>query len=160
MKFKHLVEINDPLNPLIDTLTHDQLWQGLVLRAEMPTLFIPWMDRCEVLERDPGSMLRETHFGELVVRDRVTFIPQRQVCYHVPQQGDIPMSMLTMTIEEPQPGILYVRFEYDDGKEDTEEGVDAFYDDFRRSAYEEADIDTIRMIRQLAAEGRLDGPLM
>ena len=41
MKFEHLVEINDPMNPLLDTLTREQLWHGLVLRAEQPKLFIP-----------------------------------------------------------------------------------------------------------------------
>jgi hypothetical protein len=30
------------------------------------------------------------------------------------------------------------------------------YDEFRKSAYQEADIDTIRILRQLAADGRLD----
>ena len=34
MKFEHLIEINDPLNPLIDTLSLEQVWRGLVLRAE------------------------------------------------------------------------------------------------------------------------------
>ena len=34
MRYEHLVQINDPLMPLLDTLTRNQLWQGLVLRAE------------------------------------------------------------------------------------------------------------------------------
>jgi len=37
--------------------------------------------------------------------------------------------------------------------------MDAFYNEFRRSAYQEADIDTIRIIRQLAEEGRLNLPV-
>ncbi|MHA0111691.1 AtaL-like protein, partial [Klebsiella pneumoniae] len=41
MKFNHLIQINDPLNPLIDSLTREQLWRGLVLRAESPRLFMP-----------------------------------------------------------------------------------------------------------------------
>ena len=36
MRFEHLVEVNDPLNPLIDTLTLNQIWQGLVLRVREP----------------------------------------------------------------------------------------------------------------------------
>ena len=64
-----------------------------------------------------------------------------------------------MTIEEPSPGALFVRFEYDDHAGDIESTEEAFYNEFRRSAYLEADIDTIRMIRQLADEGQLDGPL-
>ena len=34
LNFEHLVQVNDPLNPLAETLTREQLWQGLVLRAE------------------------------------------------------------------------------------------------------------------------------
>jgi hypothetical protein len=30
------------------------------------------------------------------------------------------------------------------------------YDEFKKSAYEEADIDTIRVVRQMASEGKLD----
>jgi len=154
MKFSHLIEINDPLNPLIDPLTRAQLWRGLVLRAEKPRAFVPWLDRCNILDRSEASISRELHYGELIVHDRVTYVPQDQVRYHVPQQKDIPESTLTMTIEEPEPDILFVRFEYDDGTAEAAE-MDAFYNEFRRSAYQESDIDTIRIIRQMAEEGRL-----
>ncbi|HEV2612577.1 MAG TPA: SRPBCC family protein [Noviherbaspirillum sp.] len=158
MKFTHLVEINDPLNPLIDSLTRDQLWRGLVLRAEKPLAFVPYLDKCNILDRSTLSISRELHYGELVVHDRVTFLPQEQVRYHVPQQKDIPASSLTMTIEEPEVDVFYVRFEYDDGATEEADTADAFYNEFRRSAYQESDIDTIRTIRQMAGEGRLDGP--
>jgi hypothetical protein len=155
MKFAHLVEINDPLNPLIDPLSRAQLWRGLVLRAETPMAFVPYLDRCTVLEKSALSMLRELHYGDLVVRDRVTFLPQQQVVYHVPPQKGIPESRLTMTIEEPEPDIFFVRFEYDDGANAEQDTADAFYNDFRRSAYQESDIDTIRLIREMADDGRL-----
>jgi hypothetical protein len=160
MKFNHLVEINDPLNPLIDSLNREQLWQGLVLRAETPKMFVPWLDSCEVLDRSAESVSRELRYGTLVVRDNVTFVPQQRVHYQVPAQKDIPASSLTMSIEEPEPQVFFVRFEYDDGTGDSENSTEAMYNDFRRSAYEEADIDTIRIIRQLASEGRFDAPLI
>lgn len=155
MKFSHLVEINDLRNPLIAALSREQLWRGLVLRAERPTTFVPHLDSCEVLEKSASSMSRELHYGDLVVRDRVSFLPQQQVVYHVPPQKDIPASKLTVTIEEPQPQAFFVRFEYEDDKSDTAEGEAALYNEFRRSAYKESDIDTIRTIRQMAQEGML-----
>lgn len=158
MKFAHLVEINDPLNPLIDPLSRDQLWRGLVLRAEMPKAFVPWLDQCRILEKSEHSLSRELHYGNLVVRDRVTFLPRQQVVYHVPQQKDIPASSLTMTIEEPESEVFFVRFEYDDGASEAADTADAFYNEYRRSAYQESDIDTIRIIRQMAEGGRLDDP--
>ncbi|NEX63476.1 SRPBCC family protein [Noviherbaspirillum galbum] len=153
MKFAHLVEINDPLNPLIDTLNREQLWRGLVLRAELPKSFIPWLDSCTITEKHESGVSRVCRYGDLTVRDTVTYEPMRQVVYNVPQQNDIPESRLTMTIEEPEKDQFFVRFEYEDDA--PEENMDAFYNDFRKSAYEEADIDTIRVIRQMAELGKL-----
>ncbi len=159
MKFNHLIEINMPDNPLVARLSREQLWRGLVLRAERPTLFQLGLDSCDITERAPQGLSRTLHFGQLVVHDRVRFSPQDHVHYHVPQQAEIPASDLRMTIEEPEPGVLFVRFEYDDHQDADASAEAAFYDDFRREAYKEADIDTIRMIRQLAQDGQLDAPL-
>ncbi|HEY0844765.1 MAG TPA: SRPBCC family protein [Noviherbaspirillum sp.] len=155
MKFAHLIEINDPLNPLVERLSRTQLWRGLMLRAETPTEFVPYLDRCSILERTELSLERELQYGDLVVRDRVTFLPEQRVVYDVPAQKDIPQSRLTMTIEEPEPDIFFVRFEYDDGSGEAEDPAQAMYNDFRRSAYQEADIDTVRTIREMAEAGRL-----
>ena len=155
MKFSHLIVINDPLNPLIEPLTRDQLWQGLVLRAEDPMRFVPHLDQCDLLQRTGDALRRELRYGTLVVRDEVTFSPQQEVRYEVPAQQDIPASSLTMSIGEPQDGLLVVRFDYEDGTPDLAGSMDAFYNEFRRSAYQESDIDTIRIIRRLADEGRL-----
>ncbi|WP_293776065.1 SRPBCC family protein [uncultured Oxalicibacterium sp.] len=156
MQFEHLLEINDPLNPLIDALTRDQLWRGLVMRAEMPKLFVDYLDESTITRTDAG-LQRTLRYAALLVHDVVTFTPQERVHYDVPAQGEIPASSLVVTIEEPQPGALFVRFLYDDGK--PEDDADAFYDEFRRSAYHEADIETIKVIRQLAEEGRLAQPM-
>jgi hypothetical protein len=159
MKFEHLIAINDPLNPLIDPLTRLQLWRGLVLRAESPQLFLPQLDDCQLSERSADAVWRVLRYGELTIRDHVTYIPQLQVRYQVPPQKGIAASSLCMSIEEPQPELLFVRFTYDDGASAAEDAANAMYDDFRRSAYQEADIDTIRLIREMAAEGRFDAPL-
>ena len=159
MKFTHLIEINMPDNPLVMTITREQLWRGLVLRAERPTLFLLGLDACDITARSSSGLSRTLRFGQLVVHDQVSFSPLHHVHYHVPRQDQIPASDLVMTIEEPEPGVLFVRFEYDDHNPAQETDEESFYNDFRREAYKEADIDTIRMIRQLAQEGQLDAPL-
>ena len=159
MKFTHLIEINAADNPLIAPLSREQLWRGLVLRAERPTLFVIGLDTCEITQRSDHALSRTLQFGQLKVRDEVRFQPLQHVHYHVPRQDDIPVSDLTMTVEEPHPGALFVRFEYDDHQPDIGGDEAAFYNEFRREAYKEADIDTIRVIRQLAAEGQLDAPM-
>lgn len=156
MKFEHLIEINDPLNPLIDTITREQLWRGLVIRAESPMLFVPHLDACEIAEREAGSFKRRLRYGDLVVADMVLLTPLHEVRYEVPAQGEIQASSLTMTIEAPDEGRLYVRFRYDDGTGEHVDEANKMYDEFKKSAYQEADIDTVRILRQMAAEGKLD----
>ncbi|RJX33051.1 MAG: DUF1857 family protein [Oxalobacter sp.] len=153
MKFEHLVEINSPGNPAIAPLTRLQLWRGLVMRAENPTLFVPHLDDCDILERTEAAVMRKLTYGNLVIHDRVTYLEHHQVRYHIAAQEEFSDSTLTMTIEEPRPTYLFVRFEYEDASSD--EGADAMYNSFRRSAYKESDIDTIQMIRELAAQGRI-----
>jgi hypothetical protein len=159
MKFEHLIEINDPLNPLIDALSIKQLWSGLVLRAESPKLFVPHLDDCVIDERSDNGFRRRLRYGELVIEDRVVLEPMRQVRYQVAAQQDISESSLTMTIETPTADTLYVRFQYEDGHDEATDAANAMYDEFRRSAYQESDIDTIRVLRDLASQGRLDAML-
>lgn len=156
MKFEHLIEINDPLNPLIDALTREQLWRGLVLHAEQPKLFMPHLDDCTITERSSGELHRKRRFGELVVEDHVTLTPLQVLRYDVPAQGEISASRLTITIETPSEQTMFVRFAYDDGHDAATDAANALYDEYKKSAYQEADIDAIRIVRELAAQGRLD----
>ena len=114
MKFEHLIEINDPLNPLMDTLSVEELWRGLVLRAESPKLFVPHLDECVIEEREEHTFRRRLRYGKLVIEDRVVLQPMRVVTFEVAAQDEIPASSLTMTIESPNPGALWVRFRYED----------------------------------------------
>jgi len=159
MKFEHLIEINDPLNPLLDALTVEQLWSGLVLRAESPKLFVPQLDEAIIDERTDTGFRRRLRYGQLVIEDRVRLEPLQRVVYDVPAQNDITASTLTMSIEQPTPETLYVRFQYDDGHDAETDAANAMYDEFKRSAYKEADIDTVGMIRELATQGRLGATL-
>ena len=157
MKFAHLIEINDPLNPLIEPLTSEQLWRGLVLRAEQPMLFVPHLDACEILEKSIDSLSRELRYGKVIIRDIVTYLPQLQVRYQVPPQEELLGSSLTMTIEQPQQDALFVRFSYTDESTGTViSAEEEMVDEFRRSAYLQADIDTISIIRELVNGDKLN----
>ena len=92
------------------------------------------------------------HFGQLRLRDRVSFSPMEQVRYEIEAAGDSPAATLAMTIEEPEPGQLFVRFDYETLHDDAPAPLDAFYSSFVKQAYVEADIDTISTIRRLTAE--------
>ena len=157
MKFSHLIQINDSLNPLIDPLSRVQLWRGLVLRAENPPLFVMALDGFEIVERGPNTLVRELYFGKLTLRDRVTFEPMRRVRYAVEAAADSPAATLVMTIEEPETDQLFVRFDYETLPGEVAEPIDEFYGSLVKQAYREADIDTISTIRRLTQEQGADG---
>ncbi len=159
MKFEHLIEINDLKNPLVTQMTREQLWNGLVLRAEFPKTFISYLDSCTITARDLDSLKRTLQFGELKINDRVQFDFLNHVHYQVYRQGEIPESSMRMTIEEPAPGALFIRFTYDTGNTEAEDLENAEYNDYRRSAYVAADIDMVKTLREMHDIGRLDNLL-
>jgi Acetylaranotin biosynthesis cluster protein L len=158
LNFEHLIQINDPLNPLVETLTREQLWEGLVLRAEQPQLFVLGLDTCTILSRTENTLERELHYGQVTVRDRVTLQPNQSVRYDILATETYVGGSLTMTIEQPDELQLFLRFEYsttlpvsdDEDARQTQEIV--------KSAYRESDIDTVRLIRQYV-QGKESGAL-
>lgn len=159
MNFEHLVQVNDPLNPLAETLTRDQLWEGLVLRAEQPQLFVLGLDSCTILSRTNDTLERELHYGQATVRDRVTLIAQDNVRYDILATDAHVGGSLTMTIEQPDALQLFLRFEYATTlpTPDTEDARQT--SEIVKSAYREADIDTVRLIREYAHNPKQPSPL-
>ena len=151
MNFEHLIQINDPLNPLVESLTREQLWEGLVLRAEQPQLFVMGLDSCSILSRTDSTMERELHYGQATVRDHVTLTPQKSVRYDISATADYVGGSLTMTIEQPDELQLFPRFEYKTSLPSADQNVDPDAhqtEEIVKSAYRESDIDTVRLIRQ------------
>lgn len=60
-----------------------------------------------------------------------------------------------MSIETPAPGALLVRFIYETTLPETDASGDDRYSEIVKSAYHEADLDTVRKIREIAHSGRL-----
>ncbi len=81
-------------------LTPEQLWEGLVLRAEQPQLFVLGLDSCDILKRDGDTMERELHYGEAVVRDRLTLTPHDNVRYDILPTAEHVGGSLMMAIED------------------------------------------------------------
>jgi hypothetical protein len=155
LRFEHLVEVNDPLNPLIDALTPNQIWQGLVLRVQEPTEFVLGLDEAVITAQGDGWVERELRFGEARIHDRVTLEPHTRVTYTTPAADGHAGGSLTMTIETNETTAAFIRFVYDTTLPNADETGDTRYAEIVKSAYREADIDTVRRIREIAATGRL-----
>lgn len=157
MRFEHLVQINDPLNPLIDPLSRDQLWRGLMRYVESPVAFVVGLDSSRILLRSEYCLQRELHFGRRVVRDQVTLIPREQLRMQTEATPEIPAGSLTVSIEEHGTDFFFVRFLYETFPQG-HPPVPAEHQTALKQAYKAAGIDVIHRIRQLAVEGVLDGP--
>lgn len=151
MKFEHLIQINDPANPLLEFLSREQLWQGLWQRVENPMLFLPGLESCEILERQESSLLRLLDFGAARIRDRVSFEVEEWLRFDIEAGASHAGGALTIRVEEPQPLALFLRFTYETSLQ--EESEDGRYAEYVKSAYRESDLETVRVIRLLLAEG-------
>ena len=154
MKFDHIVVINQPGNPAIPLLTREELWFGLLCRAEDPRAFLPGLERCDIIERQEHMLVRDLHFGALVVRDRVVLEPMTSVRFEAERTEQHDGGLLTISIEEPRPDELTLRFLYETTHCEKDE-KEAAYHEFIKSAYHESDIDTVRVIRMIAESGRI-----
>ncbi|MGB2817312.1 MAG: AtaL-like protein [Burkholderiaceae bacterium] len=159
MRYEHLVQINDPLMPLLDTLTRNQLWQGLVLRAEEPTQFVLGLENATIHSHEVRDgvheLTRTLDFGSFQVEDRVRLVRDHRSEIHTQAGPTWPASRLTIMIEEPQPELLFLRFLYESDEPLGETERDPIVVALREQAYESADLDTVVRIRALAEQGVL-----
>lgn len=153
MNFEHLIQINDLQNPLIVVLSRDQLWQGLLHRVEDATPFLPGLERCTIVERHADHLLRRLDFGAAVIEDRVTLSEQEWVRFDIVPNEQHAGGSLTISIEEPEPDALFLRFAYTTSFATNPNSEERAYIDYIKSAYHQSDIDCVRIIRTLAAGG-------
>ena len=151
MKFEHLIQINDPQNPLITPLSRQQVWQGLVHRVEDPLPFLPGLASCVIIERHADALLRQLDFGPAVIHDRVTLAEGHWVRFDIQPSPAHPGGSLTITIEEPEPAFLFLRFAYRTTLASWPDSEDRAYIEYVKSAYHQSDVDCVRLIRTLAA---------
>lgn len=153
MQFEHLIQINDPQNPLIPPLSRQQVWRGLLHRVEDPVPFLPGLESCIIIERHADALLRQLDFGPTVIHDRVTLAEAHWVRFEIQPSPAHSGGSLTITIEEPEPAFLFLRFAYRTTLASRPDSEDHAYIEYVKSAYHQSDVDCVRLIRTLAAGG-------
>ena len=154
MHFEHLIEINDPQNPLLATLNRAQIWAGLRYRIQDPTPFLPGLEHCLHLGEEGGALLRELNFGSVKIQDRVTFAEEQWVRFDILPSATHAGGSLTITIEAPEPEHLFLRFAYQTTFASQSGGEDEAYIEYVKAAYHQSDLDCVRILRTLAATGK------
>lgn len=160
MRFEHLVQVNDPLMPLLTEVSRSQLWRGLVLRAEDPGQFTVGLVSSTIVARrqdgEATELQRVLDYGSFRVHDRVRLVPLARSEIRTAAGATWPASRMTISIEEPEIDALFLRFIYEAESEIAgHDGLDDVTIALRRQAYEGADLDTIVRIRALAEAGKL-----
>ncbi len=156
MHFVHIIEINDPRNPLLTMFTPEQVWRGLLRRVERPKDFLPQLNRCHIVLRGDRTLVRELDFGAFVVRDRVRLTPQREITFDTDSAPNISTARLTISVEQPSEHQLQLRFTYHVQRQPADDAeMEAHYDRYLQAAYLQADIESVKIMRMLLAEGAL-----
>lgn len=152
MRFEHLLQVNDPGDPRVPPMSRAELWRGLMRRVETPQDFPLGPDRCDA-RADGDEIVRSVHFGSLGFEDRVRLEPGRRLCFTPqPHEGAAPVA-LTITVEEPAPGALCLRFVYQiDGETTADEKA---LQPFREQAWLELDQEMLRTLRAWLQAGTL-----
>ncbi|MBI2725168.1 MAG: DUF1857 family protein [Polaromonas sp.] len=69
---------NDPALP---KLSKNDVWKGLLMKAENALPFVPSMSKCEVVQRTANGLVRDIVFRGEDARERITFFPKEKVVF-------------------------------------------------------------------------------
>jgi len=147
--------VNDRNNPEQVILTRDQVWQGLVFKAENAVPFVPGMTACEVRERSGQQLVRECVYKGDRLRERVTFHPPRAVDFER-LSGNV-RGTIRNEIEEDENGALHLCFTFSLAVQGIAHNSpeEHAYATAMEGDYVRAIGATLTTIRQLVAEGKL-----
>ncbi|WP_213576599.1 SRPBCC family protein [Rhodococcus sp. USK13] len=108
-----MIEVSKTLavnTPDTADLTVDDLWDGLVMKAENPLPFVPAITACTVTDRFDGGLVREIVLGGETVREVVTLYPQRRV--HFVRTHGAAKGTIDNEIEFAEDGNLLLTFTF------------------------------------------------
>jgi ketosteroid isomerase-like protein len=73
------IAVND--DPQQPTLTRQDVWAGLLLKANNALPYVPQMQKCEVIEQGDGWLVRDILLKDVPMRERVTFESEKRVIF-------------------------------------------------------------------------------
>ncbi len=97
------VDVNPP--GITPRLTQEQVWRGLMMKAENAVLFVPRMQACTVMERWSDGLLREVVNDGHRFREKITFAPPVEVLFERVDTED-NAGWITNVISESDHGLL------------------------------------------------------
>jgi len=118
-QLKRTIPVNEPSKSV---LTRQDVWAGLLMKANNALPYVPQMKKCEVIEKGDGWLIRDIEFNGLPAREKVTFEPERQVVFE--RIAGIERGRIENTIGEDEAGNLTLTFAFGLTKDGVPDGSD------------------------------------
>ena len=136
-------------------LTLEQVWRGLVMKAENALPFVDAMQECRVIERFADGFVREIVLRGVRMRERITFTPPVQVHFQRMEAKGYD-GWITNVISESDQGPMLV-FTFCVGFPDAPSGSaeERRRGDAVKASYVSAIASTLKAVRALVREGKL-----
>jgi hypothetical protein len=152
IRLSHSVKVNDPQDSVAPVLTRDDVWEGLVMKAQNALPFVPKMEKCDVIEQRENFILRDIRFGGDDLREAVTLTPKTKVEFRR-VEGRV-LGVITNEILEDQAGDLELRFSFELEISGVEPGSteERDYESNMRDAYIGAVAATLGAIRKATVQ--------
>ena len=147
------VDVNPP--GTTQPLTQEQVWRGLMMKAENAVLFVPRMQSCEVIERWTDGLLREVVNDGNRFREKISFSPPVEVMFER-VDNEANAGWITNVVSESDHGLLLTftfAVNLPGAKPGTEE--ERVKGAAMRDSYVGAVKATLARVRQLVGEGKL-----
>jgi hypothetical protein len=107
VKASRTIKVNEPGETPLD---RSQVWRGLVMKAENPLPFVPVISSCKVIERRADGLVREIVDKGDVIRETVTFHPERMITFER-TSGRVLGTILNEIVEDAN-GDLALKFTF------------------------------------------------
>ncbi len=150
IELEHAVLVNDPANSEGPVLTQDDVWEGLLMKANNALPFVPQMEKCDVVEERENFILRDIHIFGDDLREEVTLTPKSQVQFKR-VEGRV-LGVIKNDLYENADGELELKFSFKLEIQNPKPGEEQEHLDKMRDAYMGAVVATLGAIRKLAVQ--------
>jgi Acetylaranotin biosynthesis cluster protein L/SnoaL-like domain len=143
------VPVNEPRKVF---LSRQDVWAGLLMKAQNALPYVPQMQECDVVEQGDGWLLRDILLNNVPLREKVTFEPERRVIFD--RVAGSELGRIENVIGEDGEGNLTLTFSFGLTKDGIAEGTDAERKHFApmEGAYMGAVASTLGAVRRTVEE--------
>lgn len=107
---EHSLMVNQDLPAGEVELSVEEVWQGLVMKAENAVPFVPAISRCEIQAREAEGFVREVDLRNETVHERIHLEPTARVTYE--RLDGKALGTITNEIVEMYDGNISLRFRF------------------------------------------------